>query len=294
MACVKRLRPFSTLPFCLPFELKLTVLLPGHFVYGNSTMPPLPFSINSILCNAPTVSNVPNLQRQILQLLLAQSIPKKLPSTPQPNASTNNQSTKSRSNQTESKSKQFKCEECGKTFSAQYNLTRHLPVHTGIRPFTCKVCGKSFRQASTLCRHRIIHTSEKPHQCEVCHKSFNRSSTLNTHRRIHLGKFDGTSAFFNAKIDSREELNPTSSFHQNGNYKNHKLTHSGVKRHVCECGKRFHHAYNLAFHMHTHNQTKPFQCPECGKGFCRNFDLKKHLRRIHSITSTLTETDKSH
>ncbi|KAI6200304.1 DC-STAMP domain-containing protein [Aphelenchoides besseyi] len=196
MACVKRLRPFSTLPFCLPFELKLTVLLPGHFVYGNSTMPPLPFSINSILCNAPTVSNVPNLQRQILQLLLAQSIPKKLPSTPQPNASTNNQSTKSRSNQTESKSKQFKCEECGKTFSAQYNLTRHLPVHTGIRPFTCK--------ASTLCRHRIIHTSEKPHQCEVCHKSFNRSSTLNTHRRIHLGKFDGTSAFFNAKIDSRE------------------------------------------------------------------------------------------
>ncbi|KAI6214022.1 hypothetical protein M3Y94_00219900 [Aphelenchoides besseyi] len=238
-------------------------------------MPPLPFSINSILCNSPIASNVPNLQRQLLQVLLAQSIAKKLPSTPPFNAPPNGQSTKPQNNQTEPKSKQFKCEECGKTFSAQYNLTRHLPVHTGIRPFTCKVCGKSFRQASTLCRHRIIHTSEKPHQSVK--KSFNRSSTLNTHRRIHLGIKPYVCEFCGK------------SFHQNGNYKNHKLTHSGVKRHVCQCGKKFHHAYNLAFHMHTHNQTKPFQCPECGKGFCRNFDLKKHLRRIHSITNTVTD-----
>jgi len=47
---------------------------------------------------------------------------------------------------------------CGKEFKAQYNLTRHMPVHTGARPFICKVCGKGFRQASTLCRHKIIHT----------------------------------------------------------------------------------------------------------------------------------------
>lgn len=81
----------------------------------------------------------------------------------------------------------FKCNECGKCFNAHYNLTRHMPIHTGVRPFICKVCGKGFRQASTLCRHKIIHTEEKPHRCSVCLKSFNRSSTLNTHMRIHAG-----------------------------------------------------------------------------------------------------------
>lgn len=33
--------------------------------------------------------------------------------------------------------------------------------------------------------------------------------------------------------------------------------------------------YNLTFHMHTHNEQKPYTCTMCQKGFCRNFDLKK-------------------
>ena len=39
--------------------------------------------------------------------------------------------------------------------------------------------------------------------------------------------------------------------------------------------------YNLTFHMHTHNDNKPYTCHICQKGFCRNFDLKKHTRKIH-------------
>ncbi|XP_074489621.1 fez family zinc finger protein 1 [Sebastes fasciatus] len=171
-----------------------------------------------------------------------------------------------------SKPKVFTCEVCGKVFNAHYNLTRHMPVHTGARPFVCKVCGKGFRQASTLCRHKIIHTQEKPHKCNQCGKAFNRSSTLNTHTRIHAGYKPFVCEFCGK------------GFHQKGNYKNHKLTHSGEKQFKCSiCNKAFHQVYNLTFHMHTHNDKKPFTCPTCGKGFCRNFDLKKHIRKLHDM-----------
>lgn len=69
------------------------------------------------------------------------------------------------------KQKTFACPDCGKVFNAHYNLTRHMPVHTGARPFVCKICGKGFRQASTLCRHKIIHTPDKPHKCHTCGKA---------------------------------------------------------------------------------------------------------------------------
>jgi uncharacterized Zn-finger protein len=37
------------------------------------------------------------------------------------------------------KQKSYPCGQCGKVFNAHYNLTRHMPVHTGVRPFVCKV-----------------------------------------------------------------------------------------------------------------------------------------------------------
>lgn len=190
---------------------------------------------------------------------------------------------------TNNQSKVFPCPVCGKTFNAHYNLTRHLPVHTGARPFKCKICGKGFRQASTLCRHKIIHTQERPHKCKECGKSFNRSSTLNTHMRIHQGYKP-----FTCDICHK-------GFHQKGNYKNHLLTHSQVKPFKCQvCSKSFHQVYNLTFHMYTHNEKKPFYCQFCHKGFCRNFDLKKHIRKIHGGNnnelgeSAVLDTRKTH
>lgn len=79
-----------------------------------------------------------------------------------------------------------------------------------------------------------------------------------------------------------------------GNYKNHKLTHSGEKQFKCTiCSKAFHQIYNLTFHMHTHNEKKPFTCNTCGKGFCRNFDLKKHVRKLHENSACLSSGDET-
>uniref|UniRef100_A0A8C2JYD7 FEZ family zinc finger 1 n=1 Tax=Cyprinus carpio TaxID=7962 RepID=A0A8C2JYD7_CYPCA len=161
-----------------------------------------------------------------------------------------NSTAKLNSGSPQTKPKVFTCEVCGKVFNAHYNLTRHMPVHTGARPFVCKVCGKGFRQASTLCRHKIIHT-----QVIRILQGFHQK-----------GIIDRYCCFF-------------------GNYKNHKLTHSGEKQFKCNiCNKAFHQVYNLTLHMLTHNDKKPFTCPTCGKGFCRNFDLKIAFRKLHDIS----------
>lgn len=53
-------------------------------------------------------------------------------------------SKKLNSNKIEAKNNFYKCEICNKHFTAHYNLTRHMPIHTGARPFICKVNKKNF------------------------------------------------------------------------------------------------------------------------------------------------------
>lgn len=247
--------------------------------YVSVAIPSMPIS-NTIANNCSTLTaNITRNQNTALSdfknisqanVVVSQSNTIKQANQEQKFAAQNKQQGEFQNSQIPKQQKSFECGECGKVFNAHYNLTRHMPVHTGARPFVCKVCGKGFRQASTLCRHKIIHTAEKPHKCHTCGKAFNRSSTLNTHTRIHAGYKPFICEYCGK------------GFHQKGNYKNHKLTHSGEKAYKCTvCSKAFHQVYNLTFHMHTHNDKKPFTCRVCGKGFCRNFDLKKHVRKLH-------------
>ena len=81
----------------------------------------------------------------------------------------------------------FLCTDCGVTFTAKRNLTRHIGlVHTKTQ-VTCEKCGKHFTRKDNLKRH-LVRCSPKNSgtlTCEKCQKKFSSKSNLNKHMKTH-------------------------------------------------------------------------------------------------------------
>ena len=58
--------------------------------------------------------------------------------------------------------KDHKCDSCGKSFSQQGHLKRHIhTVHEGRKDLKCESCDKSFTRATTLKQHvQAIHNAK--------------------------------------------------------------------------------------------------------------------------------------
>jgi KRAB domain-containing zinc finger protein len=59
---------------------------------------------------------------------------------------------------------ELQCEFCAKAFGSASGLSKHLKIHSGLKPFKCEVCVKSFLHSAHLKNHARIHTGEKPYQ----------------------------------------------------------------------------------------------------------------------------------
>ncbi|XP_074474152.1 zinc finger and BTB domain-containing protein 6-like [Sebastes fasciatus] len=85
--------------------------------------------------------------------------------------------------------RQHLCLVCGRGFSQRSNLTRHVHVHTGVKPFRCPLCHKTFSQKTTLQDHLNLHTGDgKPHECKHCAVLFAHKPGLRRHLKDVHGK----------------------------------------------------------------------------------------------------------
>ncbi|XP_056277346.1 zinc finger protein 239-like isoform X1 [Pseudoliparis swirei] len=182
---------------------------------------------------------------------------------------TGNKSNESRSKEL-MREKAFRCDDCGKRFTQQGNLTNHIGVHTGEKPFSCDDCEQRFTQQGALKRHMRVHTGEKPFSCDVCGKRFTEQGNLKTHMRVHTGEKP-----FSCDVCGQR-------FTHQGHLKDHMRVHTGEKPFSCDvCGHRFTQQGALKRHMRIHTGEKPFSCDVCGKRFIHRGHLKTHIR-VHT------------
>ena len=221
-------------------------------------------------------------------------------------------------------SKRYVCEYCdNKSFNDSYHLVRHIRgCHSLEKPYKCLKCDKKFAFSERLSQHVKIHHKDYqkflcPHEecdfqtiledrltdhlakhslirryeCEVCHKTYLTKYELKSHkRRVHRIFEPRISKQVNKEaVLSGEELKKLLKPRR---YMN-RLSFAQTGDIFCQeigCGKKFLSEYNLRKHMRTvHSDERPFSCewPGCESAFKTREGLNCHMashmneRRFH-------------
>ncbi|XP_037073543.1 PR domain zinc finger protein 10-like [Pollicipes pollicipes] len=168
----------------------------------------------------------------------------------------------------------FKCTPCGRAFTHEEWLKRHLLTHVPDeeKPVSCSTCGRRFFTVSALQCHRRVHSAAaRRYQCPLCRQTFEQITALREHVRMHAvdGKYTcpHCEKSFDGYMVIRKHIR---SFHNDRVF-------------VCSlCYKPCQSTDKLKLHMLKHSDHREFLCSECGKQFKRKDKLKEHVKRLHS------------
>lgn len=170
----------------------------------------------------------------------------------------------------------FKCNECEKMFSSNFNLISHnKSEHAGVKKnFLCQTCGKSFTSKNTMLQHLNVHTGKRPYVCKQCGKDFSYESALRDHKNIHEKNKSYVCDFPECK----------KTFYQRSALKIHRAIHKGSKDFVCnDCGRGFTQKQALQRHERSHTGLKPFRCVYCSRTFGDPSVIRRHIQLVHKV-----------
>ncbi len=88
----------------------------------------------------------------------------------------------------------FKCDICGKAYTARKNLIWHIKsTHSADKEnLTRNVCGTVFTRRDALSRHMKGHITKPEYQCNKCSKIFYRRNSLLQHIQMYTDRCNGS------------------------------------------------------------------------------------------------------
>ncbi|XP_065065660.1 uncharacterized protein LOC135691653 isoform X1 [Rhopilema esculentum] len=200
--------------------------------------------------------------------------------------------------------RKYLCKEdgCGKKFSLQSDLNKHIFEHTGVHPHQCKECNSYFSSSGNLGKHvRRIHrgvkiseskadSSDERFKCTLCEKVFSNAASLREHGRIHTGeriKCSKCSSTFVQRSGLRKHLRCLrcpglkKEMEDRGEDAKPKIYKRSRTWKCNECDKFFLGPSDLKAHSRVHSGERPFTCSICGKSFTQPGNLTKHEKYVH-------------
>ena len=77
--------------------------------------------------------------------------------------------------------KEFFCDRCGKGFSHEIPLRKHVKFACAMEEWKCEFCSKIFTYRQRLRYHLMVHCEEKPYACKLCGYRSYKADNLSVH-----------------------------------------------------------------------------------------------------------------
>lgn len=153
----------------------------------------------------------------------------------------------------------FNCPLCSKVLQTLASLEEHMEAHSTESHYLCVECGLGFGSEAILLAHRKTHTTNPLYMCE-CGKSFINMTKFLYHRRSH-GQKDKELAEGGAEASSCT----TNASQEDLKIEEPCLSTPDYKVISSEGGEQI------------------FRCMECEKDFCKQVQLVRHQRFVHTL-----------